>query len=289
MTDGNAGALKHWRHKKRGTAYTEVGTGSLQASDGVIGDGEFLVIYRSDTDGSLWARPFNEFHDGRFEALSPAPVERREAIAQVFLTGMHGKDTADTLRRNNGVAWNDVLRGVDAICASTFLKNREAIAQAIRGALVENWSCAELGTRWDEDVLLTGCKKVGSGKGYQNPEQAAQNLALDAADAILALPCPDEAAIRADEREKCAKRQGISLGDIVVVNENYQFHSDWRDMQLKVVGLHIEPNGTLWADVIEGSQRHRGNGRYDGETTDFYAPHLSVVEPAHAIRKGDAL
>lgn len=77
------------------------------------------------------------------------------------------------------------------------VEQREAIARAIRGTLVENWSCAELGTKWNEDVLLTGCKKVGNGKGYQNPEQAAQNLALDAADAVLAVRL-DEAAIRKD-------------------------------------------------------------------------------------------
>lgn len=139
MTDGNAGALKHWRHKKRGTTYTEVGTGSLQASDGVIGDGEFLVIYRSDTDGSLWARPFNEFHDGRFEALSPAPVERRETTGEMEIAH----------------AMNDVLNAmVDA---------KEEMTT----------------TRITARVL--GDRAVRA--------------------AILALPCPDEAAIR----EKCAK------------------------------------------------------------------------------------
>ncbi|MCE4223448.1 hypothetical protein HCU64_06765 [Methylobacterium sp. C25] len=65
--------------------------------------------------------------------------------------------------------------------------DREAVARAIRSALVENWSDAANARRWDEDVLLTGCRKVGGGKGYEKPEEAAQNLALEAADAILAL------------------------------------------------------------------------------------------------------
>lgn len=63
----------------------------------------------------------------------------------------------------------------------------EEIAATIRAKFVENWKCSELGSAWDEDVLLTGCRKVGNGKGYQNPEEAAQNLATDAATAILSL------------------------------------------------------------------------------------------------------
>jgi hypothetical protein len=67
---------------------------------------------------------------------------------------------------------------------------RDEIANAIRGALVENWK-EDLGAKWDEDVLLTGCRRVGGGRGYHKPEEAAQNLALDAADAVLALSRPD--------------------------------------------------------------------------------------------------
>ena len=66
------------------------------------------------------------------------------------------------------------------------LAEREEIARIIRKALVENWR-DESGAQWDEDVLLTGCRNVGSRRGYRSPETAAQNLALDAADAILAL------------------------------------------------------------------------------------------------------
>jgi hypothetical protein len=47
---------------------------------------------------------------------------------------------------------------------------------------------------------------------------------------------------------------------------------------MKVVGLHLAPDGATWADVIEGEQRHRGNGRYDGETTDIDTTHLDVIE-----------
>lgn len=65
--------------------------------------------------------------------------------------------------------------------------DRETAARAIRSALTEEWTDADNCRRWDEDVLLTGCRKVGAGSGYSKPEEAAQNLALMAADAVLAL------------------------------------------------------------------------------------------------------
>lgn len=67
---------------------------------------------------------------------------------------------------------------------------REQIATAVRKALVEDWRNADTCESWVEDILLTGCRKAGGGYGYQKPEEAAQNLALDAADAILAIPTP---------------------------------------------------------------------------------------------------
>lgn len=56
-----------WRHKKRGTTYTEMGRARLQV-DGPL-DMADVVIYQSNTDGSMWVRPVTEFEDGRFERV----------------------------------------------------------------------------------------------------------------------------------------------------------------------------------------------------------------------------
>lgn len=61
-----------------------------------------------------------------------------------------------------------------------------AIAKIIRNALVENWRDTESCREWNEDILLVGTRRCGGGKGYQKPNEAADNLALDAANAVIA-------------------------------------------------------------------------------------------------------
>jgi len=71
------------RHKKRGTEYVLIGFGKMQAENWVDlnNDSEHKVdmrevaIYRSVDDGSLWARPREDFEDGRFEALPTPPAK----------------------------------------------------------------------------------------------------------------------------------------------------------------------------------------------------------------------
>ena len=56
------------KHKRRGTTYEVVGDASVQASM-PIHEGDHIVVYRGQ-DGALWARPYKEFHDGRFEPVT---------------------------------------------------------------------------------------------------------------------------------------------------------------------------------------------------------------------------
>lgn len=64
---------QRWRHKKRGTIYTEIARGTLQTNEHPSLDDEAVVIYRADHNGSWWCRPAHEFDDGRFERIDTAP------------------------------------------------------------------------------------------------------------------------------------------------------------------------------------------------------------------------
>ena len=64
--------VERYRHKKRGTVYEVIGSAELQVAGLAPDEGDHLAVYRGE-DGKLWARPYDEFHDGRFEALSKGP------------------------------------------------------------------------------------------------------------------------------------------------------------------------------------------------------------------------
>jgi len=58
-------------HAERGTIYTVLAKAELQSSADPVGEGTVLTIYRG-ADGNLWARPSDEFSDGRFTVTPPA-------------------------------------------------------------------------------------------------------------------------------------------------------------------------------------------------------------------------
>ena len=57
------------RHKKRGTEYEVLGEADLQ-TEKPLSDYAVVVVYRDVSSGRIWARPRDEFNDGRFEVLS---------------------------------------------------------------------------------------------------------------------------------------------------------------------------------------------------------------------------
>lgn len=72
-------AVRRVRHKKRGTTYRVLHGAVMQSShwhDALFrgpSDGRTVVVYQSESDGSVWVRPATEFEDGRFENIEPTP------------------------------------------------------------------------------------------------------------------------------------------------------------------------------------------------------------------------
>lgn len=54
-----------YRHEKTGGVYEVICNANAEAT------GELLVIYRNTETGERWARPAEEFNDGRFTRLVP--------------------------------------------------------------------------------------------------------------------------------------------------------------------------------------------------------------------------
>ncbi|MDB5552801.1 MAG: hypothetical protein JWL86_2785 [Rhizobium sp.] len=86
-----------------------------------------------------------------------------------------------------------------------------------------------------------------------------------------------EAILRHEHEVALGDAVRIKLGSIVEMRSDAPYADQWRGGTMKVVSLAMEPDGRLWASVIEGNPRHRGNGRYDGETTDIDIDHLTLA------------
>lgn len=62
-------ATERWRHKVRGSSYAEIGRAHAQSAI-PIREGDTVVVYVADADGSMHVRKDAEFDDGRFERIA---------------------------------------------------------------------------------------------------------------------------------------------------------------------------------------------------------------------------
>lgn len=64
-------AMDYYKHRARQSTYFTLAEADLQSSKGPIAEGERLQLYFSEDDPTkVYARPLDEFNDGRFEQLS---------------------------------------------------------------------------------------------------------------------------------------------------------------------------------------------------------------------------
>lgn len=81
-----SGNYPQHRHRRRGTVYNEIGTVMVQSTHRSLRDEDVLVLYRSVDDGAWYARPADEFGDGRFEP-GAALSAYQEAVTRVTHEG----------------------------------------------------------------------------------------------------------------------------------------------------------------------------------------------------------
>lgn len=61
-------AIRRWRHLKRASTYAEIGRATSQSAIPIV-EGETVVVYVADVDGSMHVRKDTEFEDGRFQEI----------------------------------------------------------------------------------------------------------------------------------------------------------------------------------------------------------------------------
>jgi hypothetical protein len=129
MTERKVSSERVYRHKKRGTEYVLIGIGKMQADGWVSSpkgiapvDMREVAVYRSVTDPTeIWARPREEFEDGRFEALpTAAPAVSSERVSEERL-GSFIKRCEDMSEGGKFLWWTElasILRDYAALRSS---------------------------------------------------------------------------------------------------------------------------------------------------------------------------
>lgn len=133
MSKPNSGQTsRRWRHKARGSEYTEIGRANLQASTRRPAEGETLVIYRS-ADGTLWARLVEESSRTADSRRSPMPSDpsgkprpRTMEFGDIVPEGYYGPPqcgVCESMMGKGEMPWRSpALLGADVVlCSHCFM------------------------------------------------------------------------------------------------------------------------------------------------------------------------
>lgn len=61
--------MNRYRHKKHGTTYQVLHFATMQIEGDL--DNICVVVYQGEQNSAIYARPYTEFFDGRFEEILP--------------------------------------------------------------------------------------------------------------------------------------------------------------------------------------------------------------------------
>jgi hypothetical protein len=154
--------MKWFRHLKRGTEYGVIAKARLQCAT-PHQEGDLLVIY-IDKQGSVWARPATEFHDGRFvpsENSFPLILTDMEALPNSSVqnvltevgTEVISAEAAWPQLNSAHEAYGVILEELDEVWEHVKTKQSKRDLPAMRKELIQT---AAMAIRFIRDVIDGG-------------------------------------------------------------------------------------------------------------------------------------